>query len=100
MIIKKKEFAYSKKTRQQWPFTVPEVAVVAVLIQDTKPPEFAYAIVHNWLTYALSGILETQHGLMPLEETGIWANDPDIKGTKKNLTPFFQYLTKRMNEGK
>lgn len=102
MIIKKKEFAYSRKTREQWPFTVPEVAVIAVKISD-KPVQFAFALVHNWVTWALSGILEDQHGLAKLKDSGIWADHPslrnldkDAKPVKKSLTPFFQYLDKRI----
>jgi len=99
MIIKKKEFAYSKKTRDQWPFTVPEVAVIAVKIQD-KPEQYGFALVHNWGLYALTGTLQDQFKITPLEMSGVWASSQNYPELKKSLTPFFKHLEKRLQEAK
>ena len=83
MIIKKSMLNIHREYRGTWPFAVDEIA--AVKVGD------AYGLVHEYRLVALSGILET-HGFMSLEDTGIWADNPEIPGTKKSLSPFFKLL--------
>ena len=88
MIIKKSNFNFSgKKYRGKWPFTVDQVAILKTKVEEYD----AFGIIHNFGAFALSGILES-YGFAKLEEAGIWADNPEIPGTKKSLTPVFEYL--------
>ena len=93
MIIKKSMFKYSRKYRGKWPFNVDEVAVLMMEVrstpQDVNGPVYkAFAIVHNFGAFALSGLLES-HGFPKMEEAGIW-----VKG--KSLSPFFEFLKNKV----
>ena len=86
MIIKKPKFnTLSPLKKENWPFTVSEVTVVATIINDwhEQTQKLAFAICHNMQLYALSGLLES-HGLPPLKTAGIWKQ-------MANLQPFFKH---------
>ncbi len=96
MIIKKRRFKYQKKYRGKWPFTVDEVTLLLVHVPagvpaEKKEPIKAFAIVHMFGTFALSGVLE-QHGFESIQNSGIWADNPEIPDTKKSLSPFFEFV--------
>ncbi len=93
MIFKKQ--TYSKKSRQLWPFSVPEVAVVASTVENNGKMINAYIIVHNFGVFALSGIMENYH-IPPLSESGIWLDKPGYPGLKRSLTPFFDLVGAEM----
>ena len=87
MIIKKSMLNTHKKYKGTWPFNVDEVAVTRINLSDGGP---AFSICHEYKVYAMSGVLE-EHGFSPLESAGIWADNPEILGTKKSLSPFFEF---------
>ncbi len=91
MIFKKQ--TYSKKSRQLWPFSVPEVAVVASTVESNGKMINAYIIVHNFGVFALSGILEG-YDIPPLDDSGIWLDD--MPGVKRSLRPFFDLVRAEM----
>lgn len=68
---------------ENWPFTVDEVEIL------TKFKGFI--LKHKKFLYAISGFLEF-HSYLPLEQSGIWADDPEMPGVKKSLTPLFEFL--------
>lgn len=84
MIIKKQEF---EKSGREWPFLVDELKL------DKRMSPFCNHIstFYNGKHYAISGSAETMDCL-PLEQSGIWADNPETPGTKKSLTPFFNYI--------
>lgn len=114
MIVTKSMLNTHKKWRGKWPFNVDQVAVIKLNLGDTS----AYAIVHKYNPYALSGILEKDFA--PLEAAGVWAEEFSHMGTrartldeispeqlkgeqeltpkierkfvKKSLSPFFEFL--------
>jgi len=62
----------------------------------------AFAIIYNFRAFALSGLLEG-YGFEKLENSGIWADNPtmtkldkDAAPCKKDLTPFFEYLERKV----
>lgn len=92
MIIKKKNFNLTPGCRGKWPFTVSEVAVFMMNVQNPandKELSRAFAIVHSFGVFALSGILES-YKFGKLEDSGIWAIGDGV--TRKSLTQFFKYL--------
>lgn len=97
MIIKKQQMNFTAKYRGGWPFTVDEVAVAAAPIQDpssnTGHQLIAFALIHNFNTFAISGLLES-HGFTSLDKSGIW-KPGKTPGTYHNLGLFFQYLEYR-----
>lgn len=93
MIIKKSQFKWAKKYRGQWPFTVDEVAVMRLDIEGNV----CLCIIHEYSSYALSGILEN-HGLPKLMDSGIWADNLQIPGTKKSLTLFFEFCKNQIED--
>ena len=77
MIINKKNLG------DDWPFTVDEVSIPW---QDG----FEGCLVYNNNVYALTGSLEIPF-LKPLDQSNIWADDPET-GVKKSLSPLFKFL--------
>jgi hypothetical protein len=95
MIIKKKNFNLTPGYRGKWPFTVPEVAIMKMTVGGESGKLDAFAVIHNFSAFALSGILES-YGFHKLGMSGIWADELIMGETvKKSLTPFFEYLEKK-----
>lgn len=89
MIIKKTDFK-----AKDWAFTVCEITILLVNVgSELKPPEMipAFAIIHEFKAFALSGILET-YSFSPLSDSELLADNKEIPGTKKSLSLFFEYL--------
>lgn len=90
MIIQKLMFDKPEK----WPFSVDKLAVFRFDIGHNPcfdiENNFCFVIVHNYKSYALSGILEG-YGFLKLEDSDIWADNQEIPGTKKSLTSFFEF---------
>lgn len=97
MIIHKKELG------ENWPFTVDEVEIwvangAFILLRhemkfthvDGKTKQTSNKIVK----YAINGIAENQ-GCLPLTQSNIWADDPEIPGAKKSITPLMEFLRER-----
>lgn len=90
MIIRKIKFNLSgKKFRGNWPFTVSEIAVFLLKLDEVVCP----AIVHEFNIYAMVGALEN-HGFSPLIDSGIWKDDPDNPDAKISITPFLKFIKK------
>lgn len=77
MIIHKKDFG------ENWPFTIDQVKI--------KKGKFIIFLKYKNNKYAINGIAKNCDCL-PLKESGIWADDPEISGIKKSLTPLFAFL--------
>ncbi|MEJ2043651.1 MAG: hypothetical protein P8X74_03855 [Reinekea sp.] len=93
MIIKKPKFNTGLLKKSDWPFTVPEVTVVASIVESNGKNLIAFAICHNMTVYALSGILES-HGLPSLKMSGIWkptGEKVENQPVMVNLQPFFTH---------
>lgn len=100
MIIKKKNFNLTPGFRGKWPFTVPEITILKMTVGEEGNKLDAFAVIHNFGAFALSGVLEG-YGFHKLETAGIWAKDRcavvDNNGLqRKSLTPFFEYLKRRL----
>lgn len=50
-----------------------------------------HTFFHNKRRFALCGFAE-RLGYPGIEKSGIWADNPEIPGTKKSLSPVFEYL--------
>lgn len=76
---------------ENWPFTVDQVAVATIGHGTGIDSMVCYILVHKFLMFALSGALES-HGFGSLIDANIWADDPEMPGVKKSLTPLFEFL--------
>lgn len=71
-----------------WPFVVDSVVIkrrgTTALHVRPGPP-------HKIKIYALNGSAKTHLGL-PEMDGQIWADNPEIPGTKKSLSPLFRFI--------